>query len=217
MINYDYLLIILNCKKYRAKANIQKDTWLKHIPSNIKYYHVIGDKEKCNENDILVDDTNSIIYTNTLDDYNSLPSKVITALKGIYSTFNFKHIFKTDDDQDLISKTFFTDMIKVLESSNYHYGGLCLTVKDHISTYYTVHDCLPRDLLLKGTTYANGRFYLLSKLAVSDLIYKKKDIEKHIIEDHAIGLYLDNKYKEPNSLLNFNNNLYFKDIHPLNM
>lgn len=213
MINhYDYLLLILNCKKYRAKANIQKDTWLKDIPSNIKYYHIIGDKEKCNENDILIDDTNSIIYTNTLDDYNSLPAKVITALNGIYSTFNFKYIFKTDDDQNLISKTFFTELIKVLESSNYHYGGLCLTVNDHISTYYTVHDCLPRDLLLKGTTYANGRFYLLSKVAVSDLICKKKDIEKQIIEDHAIGLYLENKFKEPNSLLNFNNNLYFKDI-----
>jgi hypothetical protein len=212
--NFDYILIILNCKKYRAKADIQKNTWLKHIPSNIKYYHIIGDKDKCNEQDILIDDTNSIIYTNTLDDYNSLPSKVITVLKGIYSTFNFKYIFKTDDDQNLISKTFFPDLIKLLETSKYHYGGLCLTVKDHISTYYTVHDCLPRDLLLKGTTYANGRFYLLSKLAVCDLVSKKKDIEKHIIEDHAIGLYLDNKYKEPNSLLNFNNTLYFKDIPP---
>lgn len=212
MNNIDYILIILNCKKYSEKANIQKNTWLKDLPSNIKYYHIIGDKDKCNENDIFIDDTNNIIYTNTLDDYNSLPSKVITALKGIHSTFNFKYIFKTDDDQNLIFKTFFTDLINVLEKSNYHYGGLCLTVNDHISKYYLVHDCLPRDLFLKGTTYANGRFYLLSNVAVRDLIRKKEYIEKHIIEDHAIGLYLDNKFKQPNSILNFNNNLFFNDM-----
>ena len=35
----------MNCKKYIKKAQFQKMTWLKLLPSYIKYYHVIGDPD----------------------------------------------------------------------------------------------------------------------------------------------------------------------------
>lgn len=193
--SYDIILLIINCKKYREKAIVQKNTWLKTIPSNIKYYHVIGDKEKCNGQDIYVDDNESVIYTNTLDDYNSLPSKVITALAGIHSQFDFKYVYKTDDDQDLTLADFFIRLQHELLKSQYHYGGFIAPCPDHISDYYKVHDCLPRDLYIKSTTYSTGRFYLLSRMAVEDLITKREGIEKQIIEDHAIGLFLDARFK----------------------
>jgi hypothetical protein len=209
-IKCDFILIILNCYKYREKAIRQKNTWLKDLPSNIKYYHIIGDKEKCGENDILIEENENIIYTNTLDDYNSLPAKVITALNGIRSAFDFKYIFKTDDDQMLIQPAFFTDLPNYLTNNvNHHYGGFIVKVDDHISKYYTVHDCLPRDLLLKKCLYCNGRFYMLSKPAIENLLTKKSKISQHIIEDHAIGLYLDDKYKE--NMLYFDSRLVFND------
>lgn len=194
--NYDIILLILNCKKYREKAIVQKNTWLKTIPSNIKYYHVIGDKEKCNGQDIYVDDNESVIYTNTLDDYNSLPSKVITALAGIHSKFDFKYVFKTDDDQDLTIGDFFIRLQTELMKSQYHYGGFLIENQAQISDYYKTHDCLPIDIYLKRTIYATGRFYLLSRLAVEDLITKREDIEKQFIEDHAIGLFMDARLKK---------------------
>ena len=193
--SYDIILLILNCKKYREKAIVQKNTWLKTIPSNIKYYHVIGDKEICNGQDIYVDDNESVIYTNTLDDYNSLPSKVITALAGIHSKFDFKYVFKTDDDQDLTIADFFIRLQNELVKSQYHYGGFIIQNQEKISDYYKVHDCLPQDIHLKCTIYATGRFYLLSRTAVEDLIYKREEIEKQFIEDHAIGLFLDSRFK----------------------
>ena len=193
---YDIILLILNCKKYREKAIVQKNTWLKNIPSNIKYYHVIGDKEKCNGQDIYVDENERIIYTNTLDDYNSLPSKVITALAGIHSKFDFKYVFKTDDDQDLTIADFFIRLQNELVKSQYHYGGYIVPCPDQVSDYYKTHDCLPRDIHLKRTVYASGRFYLLSRLAVGDLITKREDIEKQYIEDHAIGLFLNDRFKQ---------------------
>ena len=104
LIHYDIILIILNCYKYKDKAKNQTDTWLKHLPHNIQYFHIIGDKDKCAHTDIYVDE--HVIYTNTLDDYNSLPAKVITALKGIHDTYSFNYIFKTDDDQRLIKPSF---------------------------------------------------------------------------------------------------------------
>ena len=209
-IYYDIILLILNCKKYREKAIVQKNTWLKTIPSNIKYYHVIGDNEKCNGRDIYVDENESIIYTNTLDDYNSLPSKVITALAGIHSKFDFKYVFKTDDDQKLLNNNLFIQLQDAITQSQCHYGGHLLNVPDHISNYYTVHDCLPRDLYLKSTSYASGRFYFLSKSAVEDLIKKKEDIKKQIIEDHAIGLFLDRQFKE--TILNIDTLKLFNDM-----
>ena len=41
-IQQDFILLIMNCQKYREKAEMQKNTWLKELPSNIKYYHVVG-------------------------------------------------------------------------------------------------------------------------------------------------------------------------------
>ena len=44
-VQQDFILLIMNCQKYREKAEAQKNTWLKELPSNIKYYHVIGNSE----------------------------------------------------------------------------------------------------------------------------------------------------------------------------
>ena len=143
-----------------------------------------------------MDEDESVIYTNTLDDYNSLPSKVITALAGIHSKFDFKYVFKTDDDQDLTIADFFIQLQNELVKSQYHYGGYIVPCPDQVSDYYKTHDCLPRDIYLKRTVYASGRFYLLSRLAVGDLITKREDIEKQYIEDHAIGLFLDDRLKQ---------------------
>ena len=46
MESCDYILLILNCEKYKDKAENQKETWLKLLPQHIRYYHVIGNKTK---------------------------------------------------------------------------------------------------------------------------------------------------------------------------
>ena len=75
MESCDYILLILNCEKYKYKAENQKETWLKTLPQNIRYYHVIGNEEKCENNEIFIDEDNKVIYTNTKDDYNSCHQK----------------------------------------------------------------------------------------------------------------------------------------------
>lgn len=211
-INTDYILIILNCKKYKNKSIIQKNGWLKSIPDNITYYHIIGDKEKCKNEDIYIDENDKIIYCNTLDDYNNLPAKVITTLRGINKYFNYKYIFKTDDDQKLNKENFFIDFPKLLENKipKYHYGGHIVNIQnDTLCNYWHIHNCLPKNNILKATTYASGRFYFLSKKAVENLITKKEIIEKHYIEDHAIGYHLDSIYKK--NTLNINTCKIFFD------
>jgi hypothetical protein len=201
-----FILMILSCKKYGYKAQRQRQTWLKKI--EIPYYHVIGDRNKCVDNNYCFDQENKILYVATPDDYLSLPYKVITALSAIEQEYSPDYILKTDDDQGCDSE-FIKNLLVQLEHHRYDYGGYMLEVKDHYSSYYIVHDELPRDLFLKGTRYCNGRFYFLSKKSVEDLLTKLDKIKTHVIEDHTIGLYLDRNLKD--NLLSIDTNKYFWD------
>jgi len=194
----DFIFLILNCKKYLYKSEFQKKIWLHRLPQNIKYFHIIGDIELCGENDYIIDEVNNKLYVNTPDDYNSLPNKIISAINSINQNYKYKYILKSDDDQIMINYKYFQNIINMLEESIniYHYGGFFVNCRDHISQYWRVHNCLPKNLFLKATKYCNGRFYILSYELVQELLKKSESIKKTIIEDHSIGLYIPDSYKK---------------------
>ena len=105
MIDQEFIMLIMNCKKYAKKAMFQKMTWLKQIPPFLKYYHVIG--EETLDTDFKFDNEHNILWVKVADDYNSLPKKVIAGYSAINQTFNFKYLFKTDDDQILVNNKYF--------------------------------------------------------------------------------------------------------------
>lgn len=212
MLNQDYILLIMNCKKYLYKAAYQKESWLQNIPSFLQFYHVLGDD--CLTTEFKFDDENRILWVKTPDDYNSLPKKVIAAYNAVNETFNFKYIFKTDDDQMLINDRFF-DILKNLlnrdDKKKIHYGGYIVDVKqNYLSQYHKIHPELPQYLPVFKTSYCSGRFYFLSNEAIKFLIKKRNCIENEYLEDYAIGYNLDNQYKS--NILNLQTNNYFKDM-----
>jgi len=211
MFEQDFILLIMNCKKYTKKALFQKKTWLKTIPSYLKYYHVIGDESL--EIGYKFDEENQILWVKVADDYNSLPNKVISAYEAVYDTFQFKYIFKTDDDQILTNPKFFDIVCKLIESVNPrpHYGGYIVDVKQpYISQYSRIHPELPTHLPLYVTKYCSGRFYFLSKSAISNLINKRDSLIKEYLEDYAIGFNLDSQFKT--NMLSLATNKFFTDI-----
>jgi hypothetical protein len=212
MIDQEFIMLIMNCKKYQKKAKFQKMTWLQHIPSYLRYYHVIGDTDL--ENALYkFDEENKILWVKVEDDYNSLPKKVMAAYKAIYETFYFKYVFKTDDDQILTNPNFFNTLVGFItrKTPKTHYGGFIVDVKKpHISEYYRIHPELPRELPIYVTKYCSGRFYFLSKSAVVDLISKSEFIKKEYLEDYAIGLYLNEIYKK--DMMPLATNKFFTDI-----
>lgn len=211
MIYSDYVLLILNCKKYQYKADLQKELWLNNIQGSIYYFHIIGDKDACGDDLYYFDFDKNVLYVSTDDDYISLPHKIITALRAVNETFEYKYIYKTDDDQMLLQSNFFTRLSRQLvDKENCHYGGYSIDMKTHICDYNRFHSSLPNNLILRGTVYCSGRFYLLSKKAVDHLLTKEDKIKKHYIEDHAIGLYLSIEFKE--EILHFDSNTAFKDM-----
>ena len=87
MLNQDYILLIFNCYRYRHKAQKQKETWLLNLPSNLIYFHVLGEPNLTTDFKFIVED--NILLVKVDDDYNSLPKKVIRAYHAILNTYDF--------------------------------------------------------------------------------------------------------------------------------
>lgn len=216
MFNQDYILLIFNCYKYRHKAQKQKETWLQSLSNKIQYFHVLGEPNLETDYQFLTED--NLLLVRVEDDYNSLPKKVIRAFLAILNTYQFKYIFKTDDDQQVTNIKFFDTIISLLNKkwddpdSRIHYGGHIVDVKQtYLSQYYRIHAELPQNLLVKATKYCSGRFYFLSKDAVSFLVEEKKElVEAEYLEDYAIGYHLSDLYKT--NLLPLDTNKYFIDF-----
>ena len=207
-----YILLIMNCEKYKEKAIQQKNGWLKNIPEYIQYYHVMGNPLL--QTQFKYDNDERILWVKTLDDYVSLPKKVISAMYAIKETFKFKYVFKTDDDQDLQDITFFdmiTNSIKEKEKKmKAHYGGQLIDVQiPYLSKYFMIHPELPQDMIIHKTEYCSSRFYFLSSESVSNLLTKREKIENEYLEDYAIGLYLNPILKK--IILNIQSDKYFTD------
>jgi len=215
MFDQEYILLIMNCKKYLKKAEFQKQTWLPKIPSYLQFYHVIGDQEL--DENYKFDNINNILWVKVADDYNSLPKKVIASYNAVFQTFNFKYIYKTDDDQMLINDNFLDVLTGIInKKQNTHYGGYIVDVKqNHLSQYHKIHPELPANLPILKTQYCSGRFYFLSKQAITNLLRKRKLIEREFFEDYAIGYYLDDYFKQ--NILNLDTNKHFKDIELSNI
>ena len=216
MFNQDYILLIFNCYKYRFKAEKQKETWIPLLPSNLVYFHVLGDPNLDADTKFIVED--NLLLVRVEDDYNSLPKKVIKAFEAVFSVYQFKYILKTDDDQQVTNIKFFNTIMSLLDKkyddfeTRLHYGGHIVNVNQtYQSQYYRIHAELPQDLLVKATKYCSGRFYFLSQDAVKFLVEEKKElIEAEYLEDYAVGYHLSHQYKT--TMLPLDTNKYFTDF-----
>jgi hypothetical protein len=214
MVVYDdFVLLIMNCERYRYKAELQKKTWLAGVL--FPYYHVMA-KDSMQKDMFEFDEVERILWVATPDDYNSLPKKVIASFAAVRKKFpKIKYIFKTDDDQALQSKNVnnFFQMIRgviQIKTPKVHYGGNIVDVpRSYLSKYHTIHPELPENLPVLATRYCNGRFYFLSVEAVCSLILKKEAIGREYLEDYAIGLHLNPMFKE--TMLRIDSDSFFRD------
>ena len=207
-VDYDkVILLILNCKKYSHKREKQLENWIKNIPKNLKYYHVIGEENL--EEDYIFDHSQKILYVKCKDDYPSLPRKVILSYQAIDENFDYKYIFKTDDDQEI--KQYFWNLIISNLKEDVNYGGFFSEYRNDTKLgceYYEEHPDLPLDLEIEKSTFCGGRFYLLSNANVKNLLSIKDKFEDRVLEDQSVGLLMEDKYKKNG--LYFNIDKYFE-------
>lgn len=209
------VLLIMNCLKYDFKADKQKRTWLRGL--QFPYYHVLGDPDL--EDDYVFQDSKKLLWVKTEDDYNSLPKKVIASYEAVKKRFcDLEYVLKTDDDQIIQSDkpiAFFQRIHSMLnksrgEGKHIHYAGNIVNVNQaYLSQYHQIHPELPREIPVLPTKYCSGRFYILSKDAIEDLLKKKNYIEKEFLEDYAIGYYLDDSFKT--TMKHLPTSVFFRD------
>ena len=212
----DAILIICNCEKYKHKALLQKQTWLKKLHPSIPYFHVVGDPLLSTEWSF--DYKNNILCVRSEDDYNSLPNKVVRAFDAIDHEFEYKYIFKTDDDQHVKNVEFLKTLEcmlcknKNISKNTIHYGGFIVNVRhQHISQYYRIHIELPTDIVIEAIKYCSGRFYFLSKYAASYIISKKEKMDNHFLEDYAVGLILNGNIALKMNMMSLDTQSIFTD------
>jgi len=208
----DFILLIMNCQKYRYKAEKQRETWLQNI--QVPYYHVLGNPDL--ESEFIFDENEKILWVKTPDDYVSLPKKVVAAYKATMQKFRPSYIFKTDDDQMLTcldSSKFFNMIHNIVKNKTpkVHYAGHIVDVPEpYLSKYHTIHSELPEYLPVYATKYCSGRFYILSSEAIYDLVRKKSAIEKECLEDYAVGFFMNDMFKT--NMMHINTSQYFQDM-----
>jgi hypothetical protein len=209
------VLLIMNCHKYRPKAMVQKNTWLRQLPPSIPYYHVLGDPNL--DTPFRFDEAERLLHVKTPDDYIALPQKVIAAFEAVHKTHpDYVYVYKTDDDQTCLNIRFFEMVESFLQKAavdfkKIHYGGRILDVKQaYYSRYNEIHPELPKDLPILPIKYCNGRFYLLSRDAITSLLEKKELIGLQYLEDYAIGLNLEDRWKE--NVLDLKTDMFLRDF-----
>jgi len=188
-----YILLIMGCFRYQHKANNQKETWLKNLPKEIDYFHVMASEQI--EQDFIIDKEKKLIIVKCPDDYVNLPKKVIRAFEVVNNNFDYDVVLKTDDDQDA-DVEFFSNITNLVNCFDANYGGFSIEIhKGHSVGIDPLHPEVT-DTYRDPTRYCNGRFYFLSKPAVADLLTKKKVFEQRQVEDYSVGFYMSPHIKE---------------------
>ena len=206
-IQKEYVMIILNCEKYKYKADYQKQTWLSNF--DIFYLHIIGKENLTKEYQL--DLSENILYVRCKDGYNYLSHKTFLALRAVDKLFDYKYIYKTDDDQELLKPALFSILHNLFQVKEIHYGGKVNEVKQaYYSQYYKIHPELPKNIIIYPTKYCSGRFYFLSKEAIQYLLKQQYYICQEYFEDYAIGCHLHSEYKK--NIFPINTDTFFKDI-----
>jgi len=185
--NLNIIFLVLNCKNNDSRR--KKQTWLKALPSNFKFFHIQGDPDlpvlyKINENE-------NLITLHCDDGYLGIPYKIMAAIKVINHHFDYDYIFKTDDDIIWDNFSYLQILQKNLAENPIHYGGaeVIKITKTTSCCSHQLHDLNLEEFDLEPTSYYSGNFYFLNKNLINILI-KNPDIENKKIEDHAMGMYI---------------------------
>lgn len=95
MIEEPVIMLIMNCKNYEWKADIQRNTWLKKIPSFITYYHVIGNENLESEYKFVNDtDNNNNNDNNIIEEHFSNINDYCIDLENKLKLENLDNIIK---------------------------------------------------------------------------------------------------------------------------
>ena len=187
-----WIVLIITCYKRLELAKQVNKTWANDLrKAGLLCLFVVGDmqKTKSKGQEFIQGD---ILYVNSPDTYEALPSKVIHAFNYCYHNFSFNYLYKVDDDTVVNPVS-----LLALDLKEKDYIGKPHQVTRDFNRFWHRNKCqnkslekipYPAQRIKLGTIYAKGEAgYFVSYRAVEHLINHMAYINSDLYEDKAIG------------------------------
>lgn len=113
----DVVILIPTCRKYFAKAEAVRKTWVSKLNGfGYRYLFLVGNPELQG-----AELSGDVLHVPSKDDYESLLVKLAMGYEFIYRTMDFTHIYKIDDDCYLDVRKLTEDILPQL--ADFQYAG----------------------------------------------------------------------------------------------
>lgn len=186
----DIFIIIITCFKKIKQAMEQQKTWVSQLQGlGIRCLFVAGDPSLQHP-----ELSGNYLILPVEDSYECLPKKVFYAFSFVYRHYQFRYLYKVDDDA-YVNGIYFMYLHRILEG--HHYLGKGKTVGADFNRYWHQGKCqkeslnrlpYPSQRINPGVTYARGEAgYFLSREALESLFPYERYIVTDLYEDKAIG------------------------------
>ena len=211
------IILIITCAKNIKKISILRQLWVHQLKVfGITVLFVVGNNKT--KPTYIKDD---IIFVNGSDFYEGLPEKIFQAYKFIYQNFQFKYIYKVDDDViinplNLIKTRLKGDYIgikKIVDKSfnRYWHKGKCKDSSLNNIGY-------PLNRIYYDTYHAKGESgYFLSKKAIDCIMKYEKYIITDLYEDKVFGDILRKEGINLTELPDYQSKLFTSSIGKINI
>lgn len=167
-----YALMLLGCRKNEYKRMLQVQTWIRHLPPDVLWFHVVGDP-RIRRSKYFSDE--HLLVVKTSDKYEALTDKVSAAIRYIYEHFDVDAVVKADDKMVIHPEKMDLVVKRLMESRASYVGNTCTVEANYRSSYRVDRietepyreDAIQNGILLpEGAIYCFGPCYYLSRLAM---------------------------------------------------
>ncbi len=196
-INGPILFLIISCVAYKERRDVLKDYYAKHLRKGDKAIFVVGGAKKT-----LYNRKTDTLHLAAGDLYEDLPEKVLKAIAFAHQNFEYRYLFKVDDDV-VINFDLFYPAVSNVESD--YFGRRVPSVRGskpsetwHFGKTSESSKYFNKPFKFNGgpTYWACGGIYGLSKRATSEIdaaVTNKIEFSDYIYEDHTIATILSTR------------------------
>lgn len=180
----DIIILIPTCAKFSEKANAIRKTWAREFAT--QGYRIIFLQGSQNNNQArMIGDT---LFVPCRDDYETLLLKLVLGYEFIYHAFEFKHVYKIDDDCYLNLHRISKDILFQL-AGNQYMGGATHPKNGKMNDEWHIGKCSNTKFDQKykynisPVEYAKGGYgYFLRKDVLPALFEKAPELRRELSE-----------------------------------
>lgn len=187
-IKTDVIFLIFSSPENVDRRNAIRDTWFSERPENIYVFFAIGLKNSNSEELLLKENVaqDDLLLLDFVDDYSTLTEKLARSITHLVENYEFKFIFKGDDDTYVRLKPFLSLLAR--QSRHKLYWGFFVgnsrvksSGKWEENSWFLCDRYLP---------YARGGGYVISQDIAKYISVNSEFLEFYQNEDVSLGVWL---------------------------